>query len=83
MAASVRLDRKPERGAKRGGDTFHPLAVPSVYALHVCGLVSLAVLCLSVPASFFFFFVFADLAYLMISPPLFRFLTSCRREFQL
>lgn len=55
MAASVGLDRKPERGAKRGGDTFHPLAVPSVYALHVCGLVSLAVLCLSVPASFFFF----------------------------
>lgn len=24
MAASVGLDRKLERGAKRGGDTFHP-----------------------------------------------------------
>lgn len=55
MAASVGLDRKLERGAKRGGDTFHPfpLTVPSVYALHVCGLVALAVLCLSVPPFLF------------------------------
>lgn len=49
MAASVGLDKKLERGAKRGGDTFHPLrlTVPGVCALHVCGRVSPAVLCLS------------------------------------
>lgn len=40
MAASVGLDRELERGAKRGGDTFHPFhfTVHSVYAHHVCGL---------------------------------------------
>lgn len=49
MAASVGLDRELERGAKRGGDTFHPFhfTVHSVYAHHVCGLESLALLCLS------------------------------------
>lgn len=49
MAASVGLDGKLERDAKRGGDTFHllPHTVAGVYALHVCGLVSTTVLCLS------------------------------------
>lgn len=49
MAASVGLDRELERGAKRGGDTFHPFhfTVHSVYAHHVCGL--LLWLSLSIP----------------------------------
>lgn len=48
MAASVGLDRKLERSAKRGGDTFHPvpLTVTGIYALHVSGLASLAIFCL-------------------------------------
>ena len=65
MAASVGLDRKLERVARRGGDTFRPfpLTVPSVYALHVCGLVSLAVRRSSVPP----FFVSADFSCLCAS----------------
>lgn len=89
MAASAGLDRKLERGAKRCGDTFHlfPLTFAGVYARRVCGIVSLAVLSLSVlpfclsPLRSPLYMSRDLFSSLSLPPALFGFLTFYRHQF--